>query len=234
MSIAVGAAIMGGMQALQGLGNIKTSKGIARQSKKLTEAKRKTAQKQHEWNAQDIAESFEDNYVQLMYGYAQNISQQYAQHRQANADNKTSLLASAGAVDLSGSSALGTTSAKIDQELSDNISMMFENERRAVESLVDERNKQYYQNDNMLSQTNMQYQIEDAQTSYNKEMQRQQGIMDVISGGLQVFDAVSGSKSKPKTNTDTSKLDKAPKAEQSLYNALQPSGSKLTLSSRWG
>lgn len=225
--------IESGLKILQGFGTLKTSGGIKKQQKKLTEAKKKTATKQHEWNAQDIAESFTENYAQLMYSYAQNISAQYSMHRSANADMRTTAIASAGDVDMAGSSFMGTAGAKIDQELSDNITMMFENERRAVENLVTERNKQYYQNDNMLAGATMAYAVEDAQTNYEHEKRKQQATMDIITGSLElgnkVASAVAGA------GPAGAGAPNAPGAEQSLATALKPSsGNRLTLSSRWG
>lgn len=225
-------SIESGLKILQGFGTLKSSKGIKKAQKRLTEAKKKTATKQHEWNAQDIAESFDKNYTQLMYNYAQNVSAQYSIHRSANADMKTNAIASAGDVDVSGSSFMGTAGAKIDQELSENIAMMFENERRAVESLVTERNRQYYQNDNMLAGATMAYAVEDAQTNYEHEKRKQQATMDIITGSLEVASSMGAFSSKPEApGTPTAKT-----TEQNFATMLQPSSrsSKLTLSDRWG
>lgn len=226
-------SIESGLKILQGFGTLKSSKGIKKAQKRLTEAKKKTATKQHEWNAQDIAESFDKNYTQLMYNYAQNVSAQYSIHRSANADMKTNAIASAGDVDVSGSSFMGTAGAKIDQELSENIAMMFENERRAVESLVTERNRQYYQNDNMLAGATMAYAVEDAQTNYEHEKRKQQATMDIITGSLEL---ASGAMGAPAPTSPQQAKQEVRTSEQTFATMLQPSSrsSKLTLSDRWG
>lgn len=177
---------MAGLALAQGLGQMSSAKKTKKAQAGLMAVRKKGAEQKAAWNEKEIEKSFIENYSQVMYQYGQKISDIMEDGRQAHSEVTTQMVASAGDADLSGSSAFGTMKADVDKEVEESIRMMSENQRRAAESMVNERNQQSFQNQMGLADASMNMRIQEAQNEFEYQQQMASGIMSAIKGGIGV------------------------------------------------
>lgn len=222
---------LGGIQILQGWGQILNAGKVASQKKKLADTQLKGAKLRAEYNEKEIVKAFTENYRKIAYNYGQKIGEAVGQGVQAQSELKTSIVSTLANTDMAESSFYNTAKLQADAELSSAVTNLLYNENETLMGLTREREGQIMANTNELGQAMYQNGMAKVKASMEEEQAKIEGFMSIVEGTAGAAGSMGGGSPSSEANQKASIQQTANTSSGWSKGLKKSNGSYLQLTS---
>lgn len=218
------AAAQAAMGIFKGFAQYSVGKAQAKGAKQIRDAQLSAAKQTYEYNKKELSRVYSENFTNLMTQYAYEKGNFLQASNEAVSDLATNVSFSQSDVELNGSSMSTDSFNDLDYQLAQGFRNMQLNQMSAMDNMFENYSAARLENEQVLSQTNQAITQNYIDAKQQADLQKNQGILNMIGSGIQLGSEVYGSintENSINTNTKSDYSWDSPKTKKLLNTSFK-------------